>query len=150
MYDTIDVAHKTKSAIAKELATIWMDKSFYNRGKLNFDEQQQYKELLLTQWNKSHLSYDGNYSLFYSTNSTEELCINAIDGSISYTHLRFDIDETGFLYGAWDEQNNIWLYGEDIGIRMYKFDGDQNWERLDDAGENAMPYALRQVVDAKE
>jgi hypothetical protein len=156
LYNSIDSKNKSNSNIAKELSDVWMNNNSYNRYELELTEQQQYRRLIVTPWSNIKKSFDGNFSIIYSYDNNN-LSINKVDKSkhndVSITSSsniqKMYIDEDGFLYGAWDKQNNIWLYGEKTGISLYKFDGDKNWNQSDYTDEYQIPYSLKMIKEAK-
>ncbi len=151
LYNSIDVSNRNNEVIANELATIWANKNFYNRYKLQFDEQELYKAKLVTEWNKRVISYDGDFSIFYGYD-TNKLSISKIskadDSNVSMTSslADFEIEETGFLYATWDKQNNIWLYGEDIGLQMYQYQTDSCWEKAENVIWDNAPVVLKNIA----
>jgi len=156
LYNSIDSKNKSNSNIAKELSDVWMNNNSYNRYELELTEQQQYRRLIVTPWSNIKKSFDGNFSIIYSYDNNN-LFINKVDKSkhndVSITSSsniqKMHIDEDGFLYGTWDKQNNIWLYGEKTGISLYKFDEDKNWNQSDYTDEYQIPYSLKMIKEAK-
>ncbi|MFA7636713.1 MAG: hypothetical protein WCX81_03015 [Monoglobales bacterium] len=140
--------------LAKKLGDMWINKEHYNRFGLKFEDADNYRELLITPWNINQLSFNKEFAAgyFYGGNKLSVDKINRYNDDVSSTQTIWSIQigETGFLYGAWDEQNNVWLYGEDIGIRLYKFDGDINWKQSDYTDGNQIPCALKKVMETKE
>ncbi|MCL2678880.1 MAG: hypothetical protein FWF18_01050 [Dehalococcoidia bacterium] len=153
LYNNTDIDDKKSNELAKELGDMWINENHYNRLGLVFEDSDKYRELLITPWknNQPSLSVDFSAGYFYGSNKLSVYKISHYNDTISSSQTTWStyINETGFLYGVWNEQNSIWLYGEDIGIRLYKFDGDKNWEQADYTDENQIPYALKKVLETK-
>lgn len=152
LYSPLKVKTDKRSEIAKELAKVWVEKNFYNRRGLILDKQDEYKKQLVTLWSFPVNSSDDNFQIYYFAEANtmyidkkERFMNDYATKSVQ----AIKTDETGFMYAAWDEKNNIWMYGESTGLSFFKFDGASNWEKQTAIDESQMPYALKKVKEFK-
>ena len=162
LYDLLDSEKDNRSETAKELAHMWADENLYSRRGLILSEENKYRRELVTIWNGNIRSNDNNFELVY----TQRVMLN-IDptrkNNIMIWELDYwkdwevpakrvikdiDIEETGFAYASWDEYDNVWVYGETVGLLFLKFDGDRNWE-FAEIGDEEIPYPIQKVIEVK-
>lgn len=150
LYDSIDIKTGNRSKIAKKLADKWVEIMFYNRSNLKFGAQEEYKALLITPWSRHQKSFSNSFNARYQYDKNQ-ITIDKISkhNEIYSTTLleTIQVNEEGFLYGAWDNQNNIWLYGEKIGVVLLEYDGASSWTKKQYLNELMIPYPLEKVME---
>lgn len=124
-YDKLKDKSKTNEELAAELATLWMEYNPYNRYELVLDREYEYRKKLMTIWkhrlyfsdeivNDQKVSAVYVYEkeenrLFFSIEEYDQVnkffTSEAADNKITFA-------EEGYLYGAWDENKNFWVYGK--------------------------------------
>jgi len=143
-YTMIDSSNTPRKDVAKMMGDVWVVKNQYNRFRLVFEEEKEYRAALITPW-KLVGSGDKEFDAYYSFrgNSLSVLYPERSWKVVFYQQ----IENEGAIFGAWDEENNIWFYGETIGLIVYQYLGDQQWERSDHADFTLIPDTMRKALD---
>ena len=136
------------------MAELWVNRYHYNRRWLDIAPENSYRESLLTPFSGglSNNNSSEGFTLFYwHRHGLQVNKVNRRDGVASSSQIFSwaDIGEEGPLYGAWDNNDNIWLYGETVGLMLLEFDGDKHWEQAEYVDETQIPYALRRVLETQ-
>ncbi|MGL4483320.1 MAG: hypothetical protein ACRCUS_00050 [Anaerovoracaceae bacterium] len=151
LYGFIKDTNKSDEELAKELTELWLEGNLYNRADMEFAEKYNYRKKLITPYNEIVMSPNENFLLRFNYNNNHLYLdttpkyknIGSIKG-IGFSIM--PIEEKGYIYGMWDEYNNIWLCGETSGVLFLKYDGEENWEKEDPTGYE-MPKELKQAVE---
>lgn len=145
----------SRGEAAMQLAESWMDTYHYNRIRLTYTPETKYRQNLRTPWSLSTANNTGDKRLWYRKptdfsvhHSFYVKRVTRTETVVSSTGIfeMFDIKEDGYLYGAWDERDNIWLYGETIGLVFVAYDGDTSWAVAPVSDMESVPYALKKVM----
>ena len=136
-YKRVDDKKKPQSDIAYEMSELWIDERHYNRAGLKFDEEDEYRDRLSTQWKKSLRSTDDKFQLY---NGIDSLTVEAVDYNAGIEKELMKNIEENYFYCAWDEKNNIWAYGENSGLLLYRYNGENDWTLSEITHEDEIPY----------
>ena len=126
----INVTKTTQTDIAHELGDLWIKRHYYNRNGLIFDDNNKDRELVITPWRNSQISLDKEFVAHYDygENKLSIRKINYYKGvSSSHTVWSMQMNESGYLYGVWDNKNNIWVCGEKTGLKLLEYNGVDDW-----------------------
>ena len=151
LYNNLSLSQQQSDEVAMELSSMWMDNNYYYRYALELEEENKYYEDLMTKWNRychnSNERYDVSYDYgWIGRFDILDLSIQVYDGSIR-TIGRVPINEEGDFYGAWDLDDNIWVYGETTGLQMVFLRDDGSWALTREINVEDAPYALRKVME---
>ncbi|MDL2238502.1 hypothetical protein LJC56_11885, partial [Christensenellaceae bacterium OttesenSCG-928-K19] len=154
LYAKLPDTDKRDEELAAELVDLWLEVVPYNRYGLEFPKEYAYRELLLTEWKDQLVSTDNNFTLLcrYDLNRFSVLTTTQYNetGSVAGTDFTgIVIAEIGYFNGAWDADNNIWLWGETSGLHFFEYNGEENWNDKD-PGEREMPEPLIKVKELME
>ena len=149
LYNKCDVINKSSESIAYELGNLWMYCHCYNRSGLKLDEKDKYRDLLITYWQPAQISEDKNMTARYDY-ASNKLSVDKIKRhdniSTAATVWSIQLDEPGYLYAAWDKDNNIWVFGEKNGLQVLKYDGAEGWNAGKTGKEDEAPIAIQKAM----
>ena len=164
LYASLEETDRNRRTVARELARMWTYENFYNRIGLSFNEQNEFLSEITTMWNIRIPSPDERFTLSYMQGSgRRDMRNDILIWEVRYvligdTMFRtrdsrglIPTEETGFAHAAWDEYNNIWVYGETTGLTFLKFceSGDE-WWHFTEIGDEEPPYAIQRVMERKQ
>ena len=151
LYNNLSSSQQQSDEVAQELSSMWINDNYYYRYALKLEEEYKYYADLMTKWNRychnSNERYDVSYDYgWIGRFDILDLSIQVYDGSIR-TIGRVPINEEGDFYGAWDLDDNIWVYGETTGMQMVFLRDDGSWALTREINAEDAPYALRKVME---
>jgi len=152
LFSKVGIKNNSNQVIAKEMASIWISANHYNRHRLILDEYTEYRENLITPWNNYIPSVDENFKLTYSYGSNtvriEKKLTYSSSTIVGFREIKnMSIDETGYMYAHWGENNSIWLLGESTGLTVYEFDGNEDWIEKVQFSEDEIPMPIKLVME---
>lgn len=135
---------------AEMLSAKWIENNYYFRNDLETNIE--YSKLI-SEWNRYVASEDGGYQLVYDYENNQlrvvKVAKDAYDdvGIVtSKTVWKSDINEDGTVYAAWDKDNNIWLLGENSGLKLFRFNETDSWLMVDEYSDFIIPNILNDVT----
>lgn len=150
IYNLVQKDQMSETALTDEMAKFWINRYHYNQPRLDITPENGYRKNLLTSFRRGVYNNSKDFHLLYSYPlGLSVTSVHRTEHSTRHSPL-FDLRdfrEEGHLYGAWDDNDNFWLYGETLGLMLFEFDGYSNWEQADYVDEGQMPYALTMVLE---
>ena len=143
--------------VVKRLADAWVSEHFYYRYALELLPDDEFKATLASEWNswvRSPLNDVGQYAVSHSRDritGTVSFDVDIIkDGTIRFFD-DLDLEEHGAMYAAWGENFDLWVYGENYGLRLFIVD-DRKKSMVENAitSLNNTPYAIKKVLEFYE
>lgn len=139
----------------QEMTEQWLKTNAYNRDQLKTENPLNAE--YFSEWNHYVNSTDKKFQLGYSY-KRNKLHIYKLTGSaeeypnvvMSSNLIDFEIPETGWIFGAWDSDNNIWLFGEEIGLKKLGYDGVKSWKFEEMFDYDEVPMVLQNIKIQKD
>jgi len=149
LYNNLSLTQQQSDEVARELSSMWMNNNYYYRYALSLEEENKYYEELMTKWNIYCSNSDRKYRVFYSYGrfAHDDLIVLSYAGGIGKNVEQLPINEKGNFYGAWDLDDNIWVFGETTGMQMVFLRDDGSWALTREINAEDAPYALHKVME---
>lgn len=140
----------TKNINAQVLCTKWIEDNYYFRNGLETNIE--YSKLI-SEWNRYVASEDGGYQLAYDYENNQLRVVKNEKNKYgdvgivtSKTVWKNKLDEDGAVYATWDKENNIWLLGESLGLKLFQFNEIDSWLMVDEYSDFTIPNILNDVT----
>ena len=131
------------------LAQLWINKYCYNRNGLV--DVEEWKGLL-SPWKssidciKENISYCAQYSNYYKSIGIQKTSYNESGNKFAAADIFSDqLEETGYIYGTWGENFDLWIWGETTGFQYYKFNPEQEQWNEETYTNETVPTLLTEV-----
>lgn len=140
----------TKNINEQVLCNKWVEDNYYYRKDLEINRE--YSKLI-SEWNRYVASEDGGYQLAYDYENNQLRVVKNEKNEYgdvgivaSKTAWKNKLDEDGTVYAVWDKENNIWLLGENSGLKLFRFNETDSWLMVDEYSDFIIPNILNDVT----
>ena len=140
----------TKIINAQVLCNRWIENNYYYRKDLEINRK--YSKLL-SEWNRYVSSEDDGYQLVYNYENNQLRVVTVEKAEhddvgivTSKTAWKSKINEDSTVYAVWDKENNIWVLGENMGLKLFRFNETDSWLMVDEYSDFIIPNILNDVT----